>query len=371
MKMLDLHAQYLSLREEIDQAIKKVLEKTDFIQGEEVGLFAQELADHVGCRYVIPCANGTDALQIALMALELKPGDEVLVPAFTYAASAEVVALLGLVPVLVDVDKETFCLDPEQLEKALTPRTRALIPVHLFGSICPMEPILRFAQEHNLYVIEDNAQALGATYTFSDGRKAKSGALGHIGCTSFFPSKNLGCYGDGGAIFTYDAHLAERLKMIANHGQRTKYKHEAIGCNSRLDTLQAAILRCKLPHLAEYGERRCELAHRYTKALQGVENIIPPQEMPYTTHVYHQYTLRVLKGKRDQLRQHLSEQGIPSMVYYPQPLHHQPAFAPLVRCPQPLTTAEQLPLEVLSLPIYPEFPLEEQDRVIAAIQQFA
>ena len=356
--MLDLHAQYLSLREEIDQAIKKVLEKTDFIQGEEVGLFAQELADHVGCRYVIPCANGTDALQIALMTLELKPGDEVLVPAFTYAASAEVVALLSLMPVLVDVDKETFCLDPEQLEKALTPRTRALIPVHLFGSISPMEPILRFAQEHNLYVIEDNAQALGAVY--ADGRRAKAGTLGHIGCTSFFPSKNLGCYGDGGAIFTDDALLAERLKMIANHGQRTKYRHEAIGCNSRLDTLQAAILRCKLPHLAEYGERRCELAHRYTKALQGVENIIPPQEMPYTTHVYHQYTLRVLKGKRDQLRQHLSEQGIPSMVYYPQPLHHQP-----------LTTAEQLSLEVLSLPIYPEFPLEEQDRVIAAIQQFA
>ena len=220
--MLDLHAQYLSLREEIDQAIKKVLEKTDFIQGEEVGLFAQELADHVGCRYVIPCANGTDALQIALMALELKPGDEVLVPAFTYAASAEVVALLGLVPVLVDVDKENFCLNPKQLEKALTPRTRALIPVHLFGSICPMEPILRFAQEHNLYVIEDNAQALGAIYTFSNGRRAKAGTLGHIGCTSFFPSKNLGCYGDGGAIFTDDAHLAERLKMIANHGQRTK-----------------------------------------------------------------------------------------------------------------------------------------------------
>lgn len=371
MKMLDLHAQYLSLKEEINGAIESVIEKTDFIQGEEVVLFAQELADFVGCRHVTPCANGTDALQIALMVLGLERGEEVLVPAFTYIASAEVIALLGLKPVLVDVDEKSFCLAPEQLEKALSPRTRAIIPVHLFGSICPMEPILRFAQKHHLYVIEDNAQALGAIYTHSDGSRQQAGTLGHIGCTSFFPSKNLGCYGDGGAIFTDDEMLAERLKMIANHGQRTKYRHEEIGCNSRLDTLQAAILRCKLPHLTKYNTLRREIAQRYTEALQGLNGILTPSEMPYSSHVYHQYTLRVLEGKRDALRRYLAEEGIPSMVYYPHPLHHQPAFAHLAHCPLPLTTAERLCQEVLSLPIYPEFPQAEQERVITSIQQFA
>lgn len=287
LQMVDLHGQYLNIKPEVDAGIRQVIETSAFINGPQVKEFAENLKAYMGSKYVITCGNGTDALQIALMALDLKPGDEVIVPAFTYVASAEVIGLLGLIPVMVDVDYATFNVTVSNLEKALSPKTKAIIPVHLFGQSCDMEPIMQFAKQHGIYVIEDNAQAIGAVYTFSDGSKKHTGAIGHIGCTSFFPSKNLGCYGDGGAIFTDDDELAERLRMIANHGQQVKYHHKVIGCNSRLDTLQAAILNVKLKHLDEYSHARHEAAQYYTFQLQGVKGIITPEELPLSTHVYH------------------------------------------------------------------------------------
>ena len=283
LNMVDLKGQYNKIREEVNVEIQKVLDTTAFINGPKVKEFAFHLAEYNRVKHVIPCGNGTDALQIALMALGLKPGDEVVVPAFTYVATAEVIGLLGYTPVMVDVD----------------------YPVHLFGQSCDMEPILKFASEHHLYVVEDNAQAIGAEYTFSDGTKKKTGTMGTIGCTSFFPSKNLGCYGDGGALMTNDDELAEKIRMIANHGQKVKYHHSVLGCNSRLDTLQAAILDVKLKHLDEYGAARYEAAQYYTRRLSGIEGIITPAEMPYSTHVYHQYTLKVLNGRRDVLKKFL------------------------------------------------------------------
>lgn len=370
LQMVDLHGQYLKIKDEVDAGISQVIESSAFINGPQVKEFAGKLADYVHCKHVITCGNGTDALQIALMALDLKPGDEVIVPAFTYVASAEVIGLLGLTPVMVDVDYNTFNVTLKNIEKALSPKTKAIIPVHLFGQSCDMAPIMEFANKHKLYVIEDNAQAIGARYTFPDGSAKFTGTIGHIGCTSFFPSKNLGCYGDGGAIFTDDDVLGEHLKMIANHGQQVKYHHKVIGCNSRLDTIQAVVLNAKLPHLNEYCRSRYAAAQYYTSALKGIDGIITPVEQPNSTHVYHQYTLKVLNGKRDALKQYLADNGIPSMIYYPLPLQQQEAFSNITRAAESLDTAAELAASVLSLPIHTEISHEQQDMVIDAIKSF-
>ena len=374
IQMVDLRGQYLKIKNEVDAGIQEVINNTAFINGPKVKEFAQHLSEYMGGCHVVPCANGTDALQIALMALELKPGDEVIVPAFTYVASAEVIGLLGLTPVMVDVDYDTFNVTVDNIKNALSPKTKAIIPVHLFGQSCDMEPILEFAKEHNLYVIEDNAQAIGAEYTFSNGRKAKTGTMGTIGCTSFFPSKNLGCYGDGGAIFTSDDKLAERIHMIANHGQRVKYHHAVIGCNSRLDTIQAAILDVKLKHLDEYGKARHEAAAYYTARLKAFDQeeklFATPKELGSSTHVYHQYTLKIKDGKRDALKAYLAERGIPSMIYYPLPLQEQEAFMPITKKAESLDVAKTCAYSVLSLPIHTELTTEVQDLVIHAIIDF-
>lgn len=370
LQMVDLQGQYLKIKDEVDLEMQRVIDTTAFINGPKVKEFGGHLAEYCGAKHVIPCANGTDALQIALMSLNLKPGDEVIVPAFTYVASAEVIGLLGLTPVMVDVDYATFNVTVGNLEKALSPRTKAIIPVHLFGQCCDMESIMEFASQHNLYVIEDNAQAIGAVYTFSDGTKKHTGTIGHIGCTSFFPSKNLGCYGDGGAILTNDDKLAERIRMIANHGQQVKYHHKVIGCNSRLDTLQAAILDVKLKHLDEYGDARYRAASYYTAQLKEIDGIMTPEELTNSTHVYHQYTLKVLNGKRDALKQFLADAGIPSMIYYPLPLQQQDAFKEISRAAESLDISEQLAYSVLSLPVHTELTTEQQDVVINRIKEF-
>ena len=374
IQMVDLKGQYLKIKEEVDAGIQNVIDNTAFINGPIVKDFAQHLSEYMGGCHVTTCANGTDALQIALMALQLKPGDEVIVPAFTYVASAEVIGLLGLTPVMVDVDYDTFNVTVENIKKALSPKTKAIIPVHLFGQSCDMEPVLAFAKEHNLYVIEDNAQAIGAVYTFSDGRKGKTGTMGTIGCTSFFPSKNLGCYGDGGAIFTNDEALAERIHMIANHGQRVKYHHTVIGCNSRLDSIQAAILDVKLKHLDEYCAARYEAASYYTQQLKAFDPeekfFITPKELSNSTHVYHQYTMKIKNGKRDELKAFLAEQGVPSMIYYPLPLQEQEAFKPITRAGEELDKSRACANSVLSLPIHTEMTKEIQTYVIEAIKKF-
>lgn len=374
IQMVDLKGQYMKIKPEVDAAIQNVIDNTAFINGPIVKEFAQNLNDYMGGCHVITCANGTDALQIALMALELKPGDEVIVPAFTYVASAEVIGLLGLTPVMVDVDYETFNVTVDNIKKALSPKTKAIIPVHLFGQCCDMEPILAFAKEHNLYVIEDNAQAIGAEYTFSDGHKEKTGTMGTIGCTSFFPSKNLGCYGDGGAIFCKDNALAEKLHMIANHGQKVKYHHSVIGCNSRLDSIQAAILNVKLKHLDEYGNARYAAASYYTEKLKAFDPeekyFITPKELEQSTHVYHQYTLKIKNGKRDELKNFLAEQGVPSMIYYPLPLQEQEAFKPITRAGEALEKSRECAYSVLSLPIHTEMTHEIQDVIINKVIEF-
>lgn len=369
--MVDLKGQYLKIKPEIDNAIQNVVDSCAFINGLPVGEFAADLESYTGSRHVIPVANGTDALQIALMALGLQPLDEVIVPAFTYMASAEVIALLGLVPVMVDVDYHSFNLTVANIQKAITNKTKAIIPVHLFGQSCPMEEILELAEAHNLFVVEDNAQAIGAVYTFSDGREMQTGTMGHFGCTSFFPTKNLGCMGDGGAIFTNDDELAFRAKMIACHGQSKKYVHEVVGCNSRLDTIQAAILSVKLHHLNDYIEARQLAAKRYNDGLANLPNIILPKVEPHSTHVYHQFTLKVTNGKRDELKAFLAVQGIPSMIYYPMPLQHQPAFAEIAREGEPLLIAEQLSDQVLSLPIHTELTEEVQQYIIDKVREYA
>lgn len=374
IQMVDLKGQYLKIKDEVDAGIQNVIDNTAFINGPIVKDFAAHLSEYMGGCHVTPCANGTDALQIALMALELKPGDEVIVPAFTYVASAEVIGLLGLTPVMVDVDYDTFNVTVDNIKKALSPKTKAIIPVHLFGQSCDMEPILNFAKENNLYVIEDNAQAIGAEYTFSDGHKAKTGTMGTIGCTSFFPSKNLGCYGDGGAIFTNDDALAERIHMIANHGQRVKYHHSVIGCNSRLDSIQAAVLDVKLRHLDEYCKARYEAASYYTKQLKAFDPnetfFITPMELPNSTHVYHQYTLKIKNGKRDELKNFLAEQGVPSMIYYPLPLQEQEAFKPITRAGEDLDNSRECAYSVLSLPIHTEMKKDVQNIIINALKKY-
>lgn len=370
IQMVDLKGQYGKIKNEIDAQIQKVLDSTAFINGPQVQEFAEHLACYTGAKHVIACANGTDALQIAFMALELQPGDEVIIPAFTYVATAEVIGLLGLTPVMADVDYNTFNITAKNIRAAITNKTRAIVPVHLFGQSCDMEPILQLAREYNLYVIEDNAQAIGAVYTFPDGRKAQTGTMGDIGTTSFFPSKNLGCYGDGGALMTNNPVLAGKLKMIANHGQRIKYHHAVIGCNSRLDTIQAAVLDVKLKYLDSYSGARYNAAQYYTQYLKGGEGVITPHEVANSTHVYHQYTLKVPDGKRDSLKRYLEEAGIPVMIYYPLPLQEQEAFKKIARVGESLTISRELADSVLSLPIHTEMETAVQDYIISKIKTF-
>ena len=369
--MVDLKGQYLRIKPEIDNAIQSVIDSSAFINGLQVGEFATDLESYTGVRHVIPVANGTDALQIALMALGLQPGDEVIVPAFTYIASAEVVALLGLVPVMVDVDYDSFNVTATHIQKAITPKTKAIIPVHLFGQSCPMEEILQLAEANDLFVIEDNAQALGSVYSFSEGKELQAGTMGHFGCTSFFPTKNLGCMGDGGALMTNDDDLAFRAKMIASHGQSKKYVHDVIGCNSRLDTIQAAILSVKLHHLNDYIEERQLVAKRYYEGLSDLNSILLPRKMPYTSHTFHQFTIKVLDGKRDELKKFLASHGIPSMVYYPLPLQEQEALTDIVREGEQLPNSELLCQQVLSLPIHTEMTEEVQNFIIEKIREYA
>jgi len=359
IQMVDLKRQYEKIKTDVDAAIQNVINSTAFINGPDVAAFSKELAEYLGVQHVIPCANGTDALQIALMALGLEPGDEVITPSFTYIATVEVVALLRLKPVFVDVDPDTYTMNLDSLRNAITPRTKAIIPVHLYGQAVNMEPILALAQEHNIPVIEDNAQAIGGSYTFSNGKTAKTGTMGRVGTTSFFPSKNLGCYGDGGAIFTNDSELAEKLKMIANHGQKVRYYHEMVGCNSRLDTIQAAILRIKLRHLDEYCDARRAAADFYDKAFAGHPNIKPPYRAPYSKHVFHQYTMQLEGVDREAVIKNLADQGIPSMLYYPVPSHKQNMFKALGGSDFHLPTTDMLQEKVLSLPIHTELTEEE------------
>lgn len=370
IKMVDLLGQYLSIKPEIDKAIEKVLNSTAFIQGPQVTEFAKSMEQYLQVNSVIPCANGTDALQIAMMALDLQPGDEIILPVHTYVATAEVIALLGLTPVFTDVHVDNFNIDVSEIQGRITTKTKAIVPVHLYGQCADMEPILQLAKTNNLYVIEDAAQAFGATYTFSDGRKKKAGTMGTIGTTSFFPSKNLGCFGDGGAIFTPDERLGEKIKMIANHGQKIKYHHDIIGVNSRLDTLQAAVLNVKLSYLDQYTQKRNEVAGYYDQALKEIKFLRVPSRFTNSTHVYHQYTLRIIERNRDEFRQYMERNGIPTMIYYPVPLHLQKAYR-RDDCPEgsfPVT--EELSKTVISLPIHTEMKEEELRFICDTIKKF-
>lgn len=371
IQMVDLQSQYQRIKPEIDNAIQEVLDSTKFIKGPQVEVFARQLAAYTGAGFVIPCANGTDALQIAMMALGLKPGDEVITATFTYAATAEVIALLGLTPVLVEVDPGTFCIEPSAIEAAITPQTKAIVPVHLFGQCADMERIMEIAQRNNLYVIEDTAQAIGAEYTFSDGRRQQAGTIGHIGTTSFFPSKNLGCFGDGGALFTNSETLAQDIRMVANHGQRVQYYHDVIGVNSRLDTLQAAILSVKLKYLDQYCAARQKVAAYYDKTLGGHPNFKIPERDPKSTHVFHQYCLQVCGLNRDKLREYLAEQQIPSMIYYPLPLHFQKAFGSEKYSKGQFPVSEQLCECVLALPISTEMDEEQLGYIVHHVTTYA
>lgn len=354
IQMVDVKSQYLKIKEEIDCGIQEVLDTTAFINGPQVKKFQKDFETYLGVKHVIPCANGTDALQIAMMAVGLKPGDEVIVPAFTYVATAEVIALLGLIPVMVDVDADTFNVNIEGIRAAITDKTKCIVPVHLYGQAADMEAIMKIADEHKLWVIEDNAQAIGSDYTFSDGRKVKTGTIGHIGCTSFYPSKNLGCYGDGGAIMTNDDDLGALLHKIANHGQSVRYYHDVVGCNSRLDSIQAVVLGAKLPHLDGYCDARRKVADYYDASFAEVDALETPYRASYTTHVFHQYTLKVKNGQRDALKQYLDEQKIPNMIYYPVPLYKQEAFKASSNGLEYLDNTEELCKEVISLPIHTE-----------------
>jgi len=368
--MLDIKGQYNKIKEEIDSAIDYVLESSNFINGPEVGKFEKNLCRYLGSKYVIACANGTDALQIAMMALGLKPGDEVIVPAFTYAATAEVVGLLGLVPVLVDVDRHTFNIKVSDIEPSISEKTKAIVPVHLFGQGSDMEQIMKIAEMHGLYVIEDNAQAIGAQYRYSDGSTKMLGTIGDIGCTSFFPTKNLGCYGDGGALFTQSKEIAEKLKMITDHGQKVKYYHDIIGCNSRLDTIQAAVLNVKLKRLDEYSKLRYDAAVRYKELLSGIDSIVLPHESNYSSHVYHQFTIQVPPESRYQLQNYLAGKGIASTTYYPISLNHQRAFVGISKIRVPLINSEKLAASVLSLPMHTELTEEIQRTICDAVGEF-
>src|ERR1035437_5474685 len=368
--MVDLRGQYLKIKDEVDAAIAGVLDSCAFINGPEVKEFQKELEQYLGVKHVIPCGNGTDALQIAMMALNFQPGDEVITADFTYAATAEVIALLKLKPVLVDVYKDNFSINPRALEAAITDRTVAIVPVHLFGQCVDMEAIMDIAKRHNLYVIEDTAQTIGAEYTFSDGTVHKAGTIGTIGTTSFFPSKNLGAYGDGGAIYTNDDELAKKLKMIANHGQSIQYYHDEIGVNSRLDSIQAAILRIKLKHLDEYAMARQKVAGYYDNAFRQYTSVIIPEVCNYSTHVYHQYTLQIINSDRNELRKFLADKGIPSMIYYPLPLHIQKAYLDSRYKEGDFPVTEELCKTVLSLPIHTEMTEDQMDYIINSVLEF-
>ncbi len=368
--MVDLVSQYEAMQEEIDTAIINVVRSSAYINGPEVKAFQAELEAYLDVKHVIPCANGTDALQIAMMALGLKPGDEVITASFTYVATAEVIALLGLTPVLVDVNPATFNIEPEAIRAAISPKTKAIVPVHLFGQCAPMEQILRIAKEHNLYVIEDTAQAIGAKYTFSDGRVASAGTMGDIGATSFFPSKNLGCYGDGGAIFTNDDAYATKLRMVANHGQSRQYYHDEVGVNSRLDSIQAAILRIKLRRLDGYNKARKAVAEYYDEAFKDIAEINTPSRCANSTHVYHQYTMILNGVDRDALKAHLAEHEIPMMIYYPVPLHMQKAYMDPRYNEGDFPVTEQLCKSVASLPMQTELSEEQLKYITDAVITF-
>jgi UDP-2-acetamido-2-deoxy-ribo-hexuluronate aminotransferase len=371
IQMVDLKRQYQKIKPTVDKALMEVIENAAFINGKSVGDFASALAQYLGAKHVVPCANGTDALQIAMMALGLQPGDEVITPSFTYIATVEVVALLRLKPVFVDVDPQTFCMDAARLEAAITPKTKAIVPVHLYGHSAPMAQIMEVAKRHNLFVIEDNAQAIGANYSFADGRVAKTGTIGHIGCTSFFPSKNLGCYGDGGAICTNDDALADAMRKIANHGQSVRYYHDVVGCNSRLDTLQAAVLGIKLPLLDGYISARRQAADYYDAAFGAHAQLTVPHRARYCTHVFHQYTLQLADGiDRDGLNAFLATKGIPSMIYYPVPAHRQKMFDSFGSATTALPVTDWLTERVISLPMHTELSTDQQDYIIDQVLQF-
>ena len=370
IQMVDTKTQYLNIKGAVDAAIGEVLDSASYINGKWVTEFAKELGAYQGDVHTIPCANGTDALQIALMALGLEPGDEVITPSFTYIATTEVVALLRLKPVFVEVDPDTFCMNPEALRKAITPKTKVIVPVHLYGHSAPMEEIMQIAREHNLRVVEDNAQAIGCSYTFSDGSTQKTGTMGDVGTTSFYPSKNLGAYGDGGAIFTRDADLAAQMKMIANHGQQKRYYHERVGCNSRLDSVQAAILRVKLQHLDAYNQARQKVAAYYNAAFANHPNIQTPVVAAYSTHVYHQYTLIIKNANRDALGKHLADHQVPSMIYYPVPGHRQPMFTGMDIACGDLTVTDWLTERVISLPVHTEMEEEQLEWITRHVLNF-
>lgn len=370
LQMVDTKNQYLHIKDEVDRAVAAVMDSAAYINGPAVGHFAEQLAAYLSVKHVIPCANGTDALQIALMALDLQPGDEVITPSFTYIATTEVIALLRLKPVFVEVDPLHFCMDPAALERAITPRTRAIVPVHLYGQAAPMKEILRIAAQHNIAVVEDNAQAIGCDYIFEDGRKEKTGTLGTIGCTSFYPSKNLGAFGDGGALFTNNDALAARSRMIANHGQSKRYYHDVVGCNSRLDTMQAAILSVKLSHLDAYNGARRQAADFYDRAFADCSSLLTPFRASYATHVFHQYTLRVTDGRRDALANFLASRQIPSMIYYPVPGHRQKMFDSFLSSSVDLPITDLLTDQVISLPIHTELDTEQLSFVVNGVLDF-
>lgn len=369
IQMVDLQSQYYKIKSEVDNAVLNVMDSAAFINGPEVKSFQADLETYLDVKHVIPCANGTDALQIALMALDLQEGDEVITADFTFAATVEVIHLLKLKSVLVDVDYDTFTIDTEAIKKAITPKTKAIIPVHIFGQCANMEEILKIAKEHNLYVVEDNAQAIGSDLIFSDGNEKKAGTMGTIGTTSFFPSKNLGCYGDGGAIFTNDDELAHRLRGIVNHGMYERYYHDEVGVNSRLDSIQAAVLRKKLPNLDSYNEARRKAADYYDEAFAGNENILTPKRADYSTHVFHQYTLRITNGKRNELQQYLTEKEIPAMIYYPVALRKQKAYFQESN-PADFINTDKLLDEVISLPMHTELDEEQLKYITDSVLEF-
>ncbi len=376
--MVDLKGQYEGIKSEVNSAINEVLESSAFINGPYVHAFQKELEDYLGVKHVIPCANGTDALQICMMGLGLEPGDEVITADFTFAATVEVIALLNLTPVLVDVEPDTFNIDPKAIEKAITPKTKAIVPVHLFGQCANMDAIMQLAKKHNLFVIEDNAQAIGASYADKNGNKQKAGTMGHVSSTSFFPSKNLGCYGDGGAIFTNDDDLAHTIRGVVNHGMYKRYHHDVVGVNSRLDSIQAAVLKAKLPNLDSYNQRRRAAAGKYNKAFENQPNIVLPktgdccQEMDQSCdcHVFHQYTLRILNEKRDGLAQHLNDKGVPCGVYYPIPLHSQKAYVDERYNEADFPVTNQLVKEVISLPMHTELDDEQIEFITKLVIEF-
>jgi dTDP-4-amino-4,6-dideoxygalactose transaminase len=370
IQMVDTQTQYQKIKNEVDLAIKEVIDSSAFINGKIVQEFALNLARYLDTKFLIPCANGTDALQIAMMALDLNPGDEVITPSFTYIATTEVIALLKLTPVFVEVDPQTFCIDPVSIRKAITAKTKAIVPVHLYGQSAPMEEIMNIAREFNLYVIEDNAQAIGCDYIFSNGIKKKTGTIGTIGTTSFYPSKNLGAYGDGGALYANDNELADKIKMIANHGQSKRYYHDIVGCNSRLDSIQAAILNEKLKHLDQYIEARREAAQFYDNVFESCAKIKTPFRAPYSSHVFHQYTI-ILEGlNRDELHKFLTEQKVPSMIYYPVPAHQQKMFAAYNSSALEMPMTDWLTQRVISLPMHTELDEEQLNYISSKVLEF-